>query len=224
MYNILKKRKKKRAPSTQSFSGHQLYRWLFNLLPLRRRWRVGWGPSACRAPCTLWPLPRSEELLLRLLQKQGDSFHCQIYVDTVNCKSASEWGLSFLPAGLTCLKEVAAAMLRALFSSLTSCHAFRASHRLIKPGAPLTTKRGNVKRGWVTLKDRLRRGMAWCEGTCERQSRAQSVDLSGCLVGVHAVSQRQLGHAAAVLPAEVVGYSLIILCCVCEGLHRKQNE
>lgn len=60
------------------------------------------------------------------------------------------------------MKEVAAAMLRALFSSLTSCHAFRASHRLIKPGAPLTTKRGNVKRGWVTLKDRLRRGMAWC--------------------------------------------------------------
>lgn len=66
--------------------------------------------------------------------------------------------------------------------------------------------------------------MAWCEGTFERQSRAQSVDLSGCLVGVHAVSQRQLGHAAAVLPAEVVGYSVIILCCVCEGLRRKQNE
>lgn len=47
-----------------------------------------------------------------------------------------------LPAGLTCLKEVAAAMPRALFNSLTSCQAFRASHRLIKPGEPLTTERG----------------------------------------------------------------------------------
>lgn len=46
------------------------------------------------------------------------------------------------PAGLTCLKEVAAAMPRALFNSLTSCQAFRASHRLINPGDPLTTERG----------------------------------------------------------------------------------
>lgn len=45
------------------------------------------------------------------------------------------------PAGLTCLKEVAADMPRALFSSLTSCQAFRASHRLINPGEPLTTER-----------------------------------------------------------------------------------
>lgn len=44
-----------------------------------------------------------------------------------------------LPAGLTCLKEAAAGISRALFSSLTSCHAFRASHRLMKPGAPFST-------------------------------------------------------------------------------------
>lgn len=53
------------------------------------------------------------------------------------------------------MKEVAAAMLRALFSSLTSCHAFRASHRLIKPGAPLTTKRGNVKKGMGDIKGQI---------------------------------------------------------------------
>ena len=44
------------------------------------------------------------------------------------------------PAGLTCLKEVAAGMPRAPFSSLTSCQAFRASHRLMKPGDPFTTE------------------------------------------------------------------------------------
>lgn len=46
-----------------------------------------------------------------------------------------------LPAGLTCLKEVAAAIPRAFFNSRTSCQAFRASHRLMKPGEPLTTER-----------------------------------------------------------------------------------
>lgn len=45
------------------------------------------------------------------------------------------------PAGLTCLNEVAAGIPRALFNSLTSCQAFRASHRLMKPGDPLTTGR-----------------------------------------------------------------------------------
>lgn len=43
------------------------------------------------------------------------------------------------PAGLTCLKEAAAATPTALRSSRTSCQAFRASHRLMKPGEPLTT-------------------------------------------------------------------------------------
>lgn len=46
-----------------------------------------------------------------------------------------------LPAGLTCLKDVAAAIPRAFFNSLTSCQAFRASQRLMKPGDPFTTDR-----------------------------------------------------------------------------------
>lgn len=46
----------------------------------------------------------------------------------------------FIPAGLTCLNEVAAGKPRALFNSLTSCQAFRASHRLMKPGDPFSTE------------------------------------------------------------------------------------
>ena len=44
-----------------------------------------------------------------------------------------------LPAGDTCLKEVAAGSPSAVFSSFTSCHPFSASHRLMKPGDPLRT-------------------------------------------------------------------------------------
>lgn len=54
--------------------------------------------------------------------------------------------------------------------------------------------------------------------TSERKSRPQGVKLGRCLVGVHAVTQRQLGNAAAVLPTEVVRYGLVILRCVREGL------
>ena len=46
-----------------------------------------------------------------------------------------------LPAGLTCLNEAAAGRSSAAFSSLTSCQAFRASHRLINPGDPHKTVR-----------------------------------------------------------------------------------
>ena len=56
--------------------------------------------------------------------------------ETVNALT----GGNTLPAGLTCLKEVAAASPRAAFSSLTSCQALRASHRLMKPGEPFTTE------------------------------------------------------------------------------------
>ncbi|MPC21525.1 hypothetical protein E2C01_014512 [Portunus trituberculatus] len=48
------------------------------------------------------------------------------------------------PAGDTCLKEAAAGRLRAALSSLTSCQAFRASHRLMKPGEPFTTERNHI--------------------------------------------------------------------------------
>ncbi len=57
-----------------------------------------------------------------------------------------------LPAGLTCLKEVAAAIPRALFNSRTSCQAFRASQRLMKPGEPLTTERQR----WQKKRARIR--------------------------------------------------------------------
>ena len=45
-----------------------------------------------------------------------------------------------LPAGLTCLKEVAAGAPHAVFSSLTSCQPLSASQRLMKPGEPFTTE------------------------------------------------------------------------------------
>lgn len=48
-----------------------------------------------------------------------------------------------VPAGLTCLNEVAAGLPRAALSSRTSCHPFRASRRLMKPGDPFTTGRKN---------------------------------------------------------------------------------
>lgn len=48
-----------------------------------------------------------------------------------------------VPAGLTCLNEVAAGLPRAALSSRTSCHPFRASRRLMKPGDPFTTGREN---------------------------------------------------------------------------------
>lgn len=43
------------------------------------------------------------------------------------------------PAGETCLKDAAAGRSKAARSSRTSCHALRASHKLIKPGEPFTT-------------------------------------------------------------------------------------
>lgn len=43
------------------------------------------------------------------------------------------------PAGLTCLKDVAAGRPNAFLSSRTSCQPFRASQRLINPGDPFTT-------------------------------------------------------------------------------------
>lgn len=49
-----------------------------------------------------------------------------------------------VPAGLTCLNDVAAGLPRAALSSRTSCHPLRASRRLMKPGDPFTTGRGNV--------------------------------------------------------------------------------
>lgn len=50
------------------------------------------------------------------------------------------------PAGETCLKLVAAGNPTAAFSSLTSCQAFNASHKFIKPGEPFTTFKGNLGR------------------------------------------------------------------------------
>lgn len=44
------------------------------------------------------------------------------------------------PAGLTCLKEVAAGRPVASVSSLTNCQLLKASHKLIYPGDPLTTE------------------------------------------------------------------------------------
>lgn len=83
-------------------------------------------------------------------EEKGEKSHFralfQVHIYTVRGCSVSPF---VLPAGLTCLKEVAAAIPRALLSSLTSCQAFRASHRLIKPGEPLTTERGQ-KRGRST--------------------------------------------------------------------------
>ena len=45
--------------------------------------------------------------------------------------------------GLTCLKEAAVALPVASFISLTSCHPFKASRRLIYPGLPFKTSKGN---------------------------------------------------------------------------------
>lgn len=59
--------------------------------------------------------------------------------------------------------------------------------------------------------------------TFEGQCWAQCVELSRRLVGVHAVTQRQLGNTAAVLSPEVVGYCIIILRRVCEGLRIHQH-
>merc|ERR1719316_367600 len=47
------------------------------------------------------------------------------------------------PAGLTCLKDAAAGRSVAIASSCTNCHALIASRRLIYPGVPLTTEKGN---------------------------------------------------------------------------------
>ena len=44
-----------------------------------------------------------------------------------------------LPAGLTCLNDVAAGSPSDDFTSVTSCQAFKASQRLIKPGEPFKT-------------------------------------------------------------------------------------
>lgn len=41
---------------------------------------------------------------------------------------------------------------------------------------------------------------------------------------VHAVAQGQLGNAAAVLPAKVVGYGVVILRSMCEGLERRERK
>lgn len=54
--------------------------------------------------------------------------------------------------------------------------------------------------------------------TSERKSRPQGVQLGRCLVGVHAVTQRQLGNATAELSPEVVRYGLVVLSRVREGL------
>lgn len=54
--------------------------------------------------------------------------------------------------------------------------------------------------------------------TFERKSRPQGVKLGRSLVGVHAVTQRQLGNPTTVLPTKVVRYGLVVLRCVCEGL------
>lgn len=59
--------------------------------------------------------------------------------------------------------------------------------------------------------------------TFEGEGWAQSVELGGCLVRVHAVAQRQLGNTAAVLPSKVIRYGLVVLCCVCEGLKSRQR-
>lgn len=63
----------------------------------------------------------------------------------------------------------------------------------------------------------------WCVCTLERELGAQREDLGGGLVGVHAVTEGQLGHSATVLPTEVVRYGLVILRCVCEGLERESK-
>lgn len=44
------------------------------------------------------------------------------------------------PAGLTCLKEVAAGRPVTSLSSLTNCQLLKASHKLMYPGEPLITK------------------------------------------------------------------------------------
>ncbi len=47
------------------------------------------------------------------------------------------------PAGLTCLKEVAAGSPVASFNSLTSCQLLKASRKLMYPGRPFNTSIGN---------------------------------------------------------------------------------
>ena len=66
------------------------------------------------------------------------------------------------------------------------------------------------------------RGKQGCWRTRHRQRGAQRVQLGGGLVRIHAVAQGQLGHTPAVLPPEVVGDGVIVLCRVCEGLCEKE--
>lgn len=44
------------------------------------------------------------------------------------------------PAGLTCLKDVAAGRSVTSLSSLTNCQLLKASHRLMYPGEPFITE------------------------------------------------------------------------------------
>lgn len=81
-----------------------------------------------------------EEKMQHFLSTYCEAFNLKIAAPS-SCFTSSDnvRPVRVSPAGLTCLKEVAAGMSRALFSSRTSCQAFRASHRLINPGEPFTT-------------------------------------------------------------------------------------
>lgn len=130
----------------------------------------------------------------------------------------------FIPAGLTCLNEVAAGKPRALFNSLTSCQAFRASHRLMKPGDPFSTE---TERNINIIPFALNICLVVAYEiiyTGKRKCRAYSVELSRSLMGIHAVPQGQLGNSSTVFTSEVIRDGLVVLSGVCEGLRYYKNK
>lgn len=63
-----------------------------DLVPWRRPWPVGWGPSSYHAPCTLWLPPRSEELPLQHLNETKKS----IITNQTERRQQSDWKESYL--------------------------------------------------------------------------------------------------------------------------------
>ena len=59
--------------------------------------------------------------------------------------------------------------------------------------------------------------------TCEREAGVCGVQLGRLLMGVHAVTQRQLRHTLTILCTEIVRNGPVVLSCVVERLHEKMN-
>lgn len=94
--------------------------------------------SSLKGMPTAAPVVKGERVSQKFVLKSAS------FSETLQERCELYWHLGskfvFIPAGLTCLNEVAAGNPRAFFNSLTSCQAFRASHRLMNPGDPFSTE------------------------------------------------------------------------------------